>query len=47
MLAIALIGLALAVISYKNDQNKDHHPLASEQLHSVEGEIEEVCSLFN
>lgn len=41
MLAVALIGLALAMISYKNDQNKDHQPLASEPSHSVEGEIED------
>lgn len=41
MLAVALIGLALAMISYKNDQNKDHRPLASEPSHSVEGEIED------
>lgn len=40
LLAIRL-GLALAMISYKNDQNKDHQPLPSEPSHSVEGEIED------
>ena len=42
MLAVAMIGLALAMISYKNDQNKDHRPLASEPSHSVEIEDDEI-----
>ncbi len=41
MLAVALIGLALATISYKNDQKNDQHPVVSQQSQSDEGEIED------
>lgn len=42
MLAVALIGFALAAISYKNGQNNHNQkPVASEQVESAEGEIED------